>query len=163
MNNNQGAFIELIRGGLWEQNVLLSPFGKVDYEEVMHLAEEQSVVGLVSAGFEHVKDVKVPQDFLFQFIGSTLQIEKRNSEMNLFISELIKQLQKNGIYTLLIKGQGIAQCYERPNWRASGDVDLFLYNTNYNKAKNYLSHNATTLEEENKYLHFLLQALLHCG
>ena len=59
-DDNIKAFIELLRAGLWEQGVWLSQFCEVDYEEVMRLAEEQSVVGLVTAGLEHVKDVKVP-------------------------------------------------------------------------------------------------------
>ena len=42
------------------------------------------------------------------------------------------------INTLLVKGQGIAQCYEKPLWRSSGDVDLLLSDSNYNKAKEYL-------------------------
>ena len=49
-----------MRAGLWEKEARLSQFGEVDYEEIMGLAEEQSVDGLVTAGLEHVTDVKVP-------------------------------------------------------------------------------------------------------
>ena len=48
-NDIQQVFLALVRGGLWEKEVRLSQFGDVDYEEVMSLAEEQSVVGLVTA------------------------------------------------------------------------------------------------------------------
>ena len=47
-NNNIEAFLELVRAGLWESEAQLSQFGKVDYAEVMRLAEEQSVVGLIT-------------------------------------------------------------------------------------------------------------------
>ena len=43
------------------------PYGEVDYAEVMRLAQEQAVVGLVAAGLEHVTDVKVPQVWALQF------------------------------------------------------------------------------------------------
>lgn len=45
MDSNQQAFFALVRAGLWEQDVQLLPFGKVDFSAVMRLAEEQAVVG----------------------------------------------------------------------------------------------------------------------
>ena len=59
LDNNTGAFFELLRAGLWEQEARLSQFNKIDYMRVLSLAEEQSVVGLVTVGLEHVVDVKV--------------------------------------------------------------------------------------------------------
>ncbi len=50
-----------------------------------------------------------------------------------------------------MKGQGIAQCYERPLWRACGDVDFFLSDENYVKAKEYLARLAHSVEQEGKY------------
>ncbi len=124
--------------------------GDVDFSEILQLATEQSVVGLIAAGLEHVKDSKVPQKWALQFIGQTLQIEQRNKAMNAFIAEMIDGLRKAGVYTLLVKGQGVAQCYERPLWRASGDVDLLLSNKNYAQAKEYLSNIADSVEMEDK-------------
>lgn len=138
-NNNQQAFFALVRAGLWEKEVRLLPYGEVDYAEVMRLAQEQAVVGLVAAGLEHVTDVKVPQLWTLQFAGQTIQLEQRNKAMNQFIADLIAKMREADIYTLLVKGQGIAQCYERPQWRASGDVDLLLSVENYEKAKALLS------------------------
>jgi len=34
----------------------------------------------------------------------------------------------------MVKGQGLAQCYERPLWRPSGDIDFLLSEENYKKA-----------------------------
>ena len=150
-DNNIKAFLELVRAGLWEKEARLSQYGKVDYNEIMRLAEEQSVDGLVTAGLEHVTDVKVPQEWLLQFIGSSLQLEQRNTAMNKFIAEMIGNMRQNGIYTLLVKGQGIAQCYENPLWRASGDVDLLLSNDNYEKAKDFLLPLSSSQKREEQY------------
>ena len=140
--------MSLVRAGLWNKEARLSPCGKVNYEEIMRLAEEQAVVGLVTAGLEHVVDVKVPQDELLQFIGSTLQIEQENLAMNRFIAVLLEKLRKKDVHAVLVKGQGIAQCYEKPLWRASGDVDLFLSEDNYNKAKEVVVPLASSVEDE---------------
>lgn len=138
LDSNKKAFFELLRAGLYEKEARLSQFDNIDYAAILQLAEEQSVVGLVTAGLEHVTDVKVPQAWVLQFVGETLQIEQQNKDMNAFVARLIGQLRKEDIYALLVKGQGIAQCYERPLWRASGDVDLLLSDSNYEKAKSFL-------------------------
>ena len=78
-------------------------------------------------------------------------IEQRNKKMNAFVADLIEKLRKENIYAILVKGQGIAQCYEKPLWRSSGDVDLFLSEDNYKKALQILSPLATSIEEENTY------------
>ena len=68
--------------------------------------------------------------------------------MNSFIAQLVETLRKEKIETLLVKGQGIAQCYDRPFWRASGDIDLFLDDENYERAKEVLEPLADSVEEE---------------
>jgi len=146
--NNIKAFFALVSAGLWEREVNLADYGVIDYSEVYKLASEQSITGLVAAGLEHVKDVRVPKEELLTFIGDALQVEHRNKAMNVFVAELIENMRKAGIYTLLVKGQGIAQCYERPLWRACGDVDLFLSDENYTKAAEYLKPLASTINEE---------------
>lgn len=143
-------FLELLKAGLWEKNARLSPYDKIDFDVIYRLAEEQSVVGIIAAGLEHVEGVQLPKDVVLSFAGYTLQIEQRSAAMNSFIKHLIEKMRREGIYTLLIKGQGVAQCYERPLWRSSGDVDLYLSESNYENAKKYLSPLASSVDEENE-------------
>ena len=150
LSNNQQAFFALLRAGLWEKEVRLSQYHGIDYTAIIQLAMEQSVVGLITAGLEQVVDVKVPQMDVLQFIGGTMQVERRNKAMNEFVAKLITLLRKNDVYALLVKGQGIAQCYERPLWRSSGDIDLLLSNTDYEKAKDVLIPMAVNVQSEYK-------------
>ena len=120
LDKNQQAFFELLRAGLWEKDARLSPYKDIDYSAIMKLAEEQSVVGLITAGLEKVSDVKIPKEVILRFVGCTLQIEQQNKAMNAFIADLIERLRKEDIYAILVKGQGIAQCDEKPLWRSSG-------------------------------------------
>lgn len=147
-NDNQTVFFELLRAGLWEKATRMLPFEKVDFEEVHSLALEQSVVGLVASGLEHVEGVKVPLPAVIPFMGVVLNLEQRNVMMNKYIEQLIGRLGKVGIKTVLVKGQGIAQCYERPLWRACGDVDLLFEADGYKQAKNMLIPLATEVETE---------------
>lgn len=135
--NSEHLFFEILKAGLWETNIQLAPYGKVDYEALIRIAREQSVVGLIAAGLEHVTDMKVPQEIALTIAGEVLQLEQRNVAMNQLISNLIGQMRGLDIYTLIVKGQGIAQCYERPLWRASGDVDFYMSEVNFIKAREF--------------------------
>lgn len=147
----ENVFFALLRAGLWETEVRLAYYSEIDFADVLRLTEKQSVVGLVAAGLEHVTDVKVPKKDVLQLIGLTVQLEQRNKAMNAFIGRLVDKMREAGIYTLLVKGQGVAQCYERPLWRTCGDVDLFLSDENYEKAKKLLVPLAAHVEPEGVY------------
>lgn len=151
MSNTQQAFFELLRAGLWEKEAQLASYEGIDYAAIMGMAEEQSVVGLLTAGLNHVIGVKVPQEWMLQFIGSTLQVEQRNKAMNTFVEDLFRNISEKDIYAVLVKGQGVALCYEKPQWRTSGDVDLFLSDENYQKAKDLLRPMASIVEPETEF------------
>ena len=154
-DKNTQVFFALLRAGLWEKaDANLDVNEKVDWEKVYQLAEEQSVVGLVLAGIERYKKLNLAlhldQELLLQWIGEVQMIEQQNKDMNDFVAKLIEKLRKEDVYAILVKGQGIAQCYERPLWRASGDVDLLLNMDNYEKAKKVLIPLADGVEQEYK-------------
>ena len=142
------ALLVLIRAGLWETDARLRPYGKIDFKAVYKLAEEQSVIGLVAAGLEHVVDTTVPKEDSLLYAGTVLTLEHRNSAMNSFIRVLVERMRATGVLSLLIKGQGVAQCYNRPLWRAAGDVDLLLDSENYERAKDVFFQMAEHVEEE---------------
>lgn len=157
---NIQAFFELLRAGLWGGQGLVQEFkgsivqDSVDWMKVYQLAQEQSVQGLVLQGIEELRakniELNLPKVLLLQWIGEVQAIEQQNKAMNDFIAKLIEKLRNEDIYTLLVKGQGIALCYERPLWRACGDVDLYLSKDNYEKAKKMLLPVATNIEKEEK-------------
>lgn len=151
LSNNLQVFFDLICAGLWEREVKLGQFDCIDYDEVYRLAQEQSVVGLVAAGIEHVIDVIPPKEKVLIFVGDTLQLETRNKAMNYFIGMLIEKMRQSNIDALLVKGQGVAQCYERPLWRASGDVDLLLNPTNYEQCIKFLEDETGKCGEEDPF------------
>ena len=144
------AFLALIRAGLWEQGVRLLPYGPIDFDYVYQLAEEQSVVGLVAAGLEHVVDSQLQKKYVAHFSEQTLQQEERNKAMNYFIGVIVEKMRETGIHVVLIKGQGVAQCYSRPLWRSSGDVDFFSDSDNYRKALDFLTPLAVHVDSEDK-------------
>jgi hypothetical protein len=147
---NQKAFLALIREGLWGVgNPDIRVDVATDWQEVYRLATEQSVLGLVLAGLEHV-DVKPPKELLLQWIGEVQQIEQRNKAMNKFIVLLFERMQNADVNPILVKGQGVAQCYERPYWRACGDIDLLFSDIDYEKSKELLAPISSSIDIEDK-------------
>lgn len=157
------AFYPLVRVGLWGKaganlNADLDYNEKIEWGKVILLAQEQSVQGLLLQGIEWLKNhndnntfnFDVPQLTLLQWIGEVQMIEQRNREMNAFIADFIEKLRKENIHPILVKGQGIAQCYENPVRRICGDVDFFLDDGDYDKAKRFLVPMATKVELEYK-------------
>lgn len=147
-NSNQQAFIALVKAGLWNEEVRLLPYRAIDFKEVLRIAEEQSVIGLLAVGIERVDGFRVPQADVLTIAGRALQIEQQNIAMNQFVAELFAKLQTEKINSVLVKGQGVAQCYERPMWRSCGDVDLLLNEKDYQEAKFFLLPQATSVETE---------------
>lgn len=163
MNTNQQAFLELVKAGLFPGHTDSTDITDgvswvgVDWGEVYRLAREQGVLGLVVVGVERVKNlhanlhVNIPQVLLLQMIGEVQVIEQRNKAMNRLIAETVEKMREVGIYTMLVKGQGVAQCYERPLWRLSGDVDFLMSPENYKKAKAFLLTLSSGSKNEERY------------
>ncbi len=162
-DNNIKAFLALLRAGLFpiheEGNPEIWIDGTTDWKAVYQLAQEQSVQGVVLQGIEAVQGLwlkahgssLVPQMLLLQWIGNVQVIEQRNKAMNQFIADLVAKMREADIYAILVKGQGVAQCYEKPLWRPSGDVDLLLSEDNYTKAKEFMLPMSSSRKREEQY------------
>lgn len=151
IDHNIQTFSALLRAGLWgvgNPNIRIN--GSTDWQKIYRLATEQSVHGFLLVGFDH-SDLKPPKDILLQWIGEVQMIEQRNKAMNKFVAELVEKMRAADIYSVLVKGQGVAQCYEKPLWRPSGDVDLLLSEVNYKKAKELLLPLSSSNKNEERY------------
>lgn len=143
------AFFAILRAGLWEQGVNLLPFEPLDFAQLYELADEQSVVGLLAAGLERIEDRRITKSEALPFLIKAVYWENRNREINLFIAQFFRQITEAGIQTVLVKGQGVGQCYSRPLWRSFGDIDLLLNTNHYEKAKSFLQPMASDVGKEN--------------
>lgn len=132
MTNHQIVFLQLIKVGLWGERHLPSLIetvrkGGFDWEQVMELAQEQTSVGIVvDALIRLPQELKPSKVVYFNAVAMVSDIEKENKKMNEFAPVLMSKLKGKGIEALLLKGQGVAQCYPYPLHRQSGDIDLLI-------------------------------------
>ncbi len=144
----QQVFFALLKAGLWEKGTRLSQFSPIDCDAIYKLAEEQSVIGLIAAGLEHVEDMTLTKQQVMPFMKIVISLEPRNIAMDAFIGALLFDMRESCIRALLVKGQGVAQCYERPHWRSSGDIDILVDIDSYEIAKSFLLPFASSSEKE---------------
>ncbi len=157
-SSNSLAFISLVKAGLWKKEARLSCYAPFDFVAVFNMAKEQTVLGLLMEGIDFWKKQDdynpdlLPYRLLLKWIPLLHKTEQKNLQMNAFIERLFRFLEKNQIDAVLMKGQGIAQCYDNPLWRTCGDIDLMLDEDNYRKAKLSLAPMITSVVEESSYL-----------
>ena len=150
------VFLKLVRAGLWEEfnendNQNENHFLGLNWAEIRKLAVEQTVVGLVTAGFDKFTDLSLPFTEKLKFLGLCQLAEQQNNAMNIATQSLVKKLREVGIDVLLVKGQGIAQCYARPLWRSSSDIDLFFSKEDFPRAVDCLMPLASKIVQEALY------------
>lgn len=142
------AFFALVRGGMWEAPVSLEAMGERDWNGVLQLMQKQAVAGLVGAGMAHLVGERPPKAFRNFVVSTVYSMEQRNQQMNAFLEKQGEDFETMGAHPLLIKGQGVAQCYERPLLRASGDIDYLSTGEDFERLAQYLLERSDSRDEQ---------------
>ena len=144
MNKSETAFLELLKAGLWGTEVREGDFldKDIDWERVVELARQQTVVGIVGEAMSQLTRGVMPRPLYLQVLKEVMEIEEENKRMNALIPILFRTLDQLGVQSWLLKGQGVTQCYENPLRRMSGDIDVFFpKKEDYGKARmDFLCH-----------------------
>ncbi len=120
-------FFELIRVALGKQELLSMTPSAQEWEELFALAKEQTLYGICFSGIERLPAEQKPDtDLLMQWWGIVRRIEERNALMDVRTMEAVKHFRHAGFRANVLKGQGIAQLYPKPERRQSGDVDVWV-------------------------------------
>ena len=128
MNKSESAFLELLKAGLWGTAVHEDAFrdSDIDWERVVELAREQTVLGVVGDAMSILSRGVMPRPLYLQVLKEVMEIEEANKRMNGLMPVLFRTLDELGVKSWLLKGQGIAQNYNNPLRRQSGDIDVFF-------------------------------------
>ena len=141
MDQAQSLFFTLLRSGLWGTVPDVSSFhpSAEDWKQVLRIAKEQTVIGLVAEGAALRPSGFVPEAVGLRLIGLCESIRRRNTQTNSVIASLVALFAGDGIPLFLLKGQGVACCYLKPELRMPGDIDLFVLPEDYQQSKKTLS------------------------
>lgn len=111
--DSYGLFFELLQVALGEKTVLSRTPSAEEWLEMYSLATKQAVTGIAMPGLEKLCEhgQKPPMEILYEWIGVTEQIRQANLEMNKYCKLLQQILDKSGLQSSILKGQGIARLY----------------------------------------------------
>ena len=137
MTISQTQFLELLMAGLW--GVAADPENfkpdSVDWKAVLRVAKEQTMMAVVADGIETLpKELWPPKEVMMKLAMMRLKIEQTHVLLNSTIAQIVRALDAQGVPSVLLKGQGIAQNYLRPESRTCGDIDLYTGHGGYQKA-----------------------------
>lgn len=133
------SVLELLRCSLGTCDKLSRAPSDQEWEKIYACAQEQTVVGVLTRGLETIpNNQRPPEPVLLQWLGMTQLIVQRNKVMNEAVVNLSKELTKNGIRHVVVKGQTIAYFYPYPILRQSGDVDFIVHQSDWGKAITWL-------------------------
>ena len=137
MNRSQTQFLELMRAGLW--GVAADPDNfkpdSTDWRAVLRIAKEQTMMVVVTDGIETLPKELWPQkEVMMKLAMMRVKTSQAHQLLNSTIAQIVAALEAEGVHSMLLKGQGIAQNYRRPESRTCGDIDLYTGLGGYTRA-----------------------------
>lgn len=137
MNKAEQQLISLLRSGLWDNAPDRELFTEtlVDWESIILLADQHTVSGVVFDGVEKLPSEQQPPPALMRKLYQTVvRIEHSHNFLNQRLEEVVSMFYANEVRPVLLKGQGVAQLYPKPERRQCGDIDLYIGEEDYRKA-----------------------------
>lgn len=98
-----------------------------EWKRLFYFAQKQSLVGFLFCGIERLPSEQRPKrELLLKWYGMAESIKKVNVIKNVRCAELDAILRKGNFKGCVLKGQGTALLYPYPEYRQSGDIDMWI-------------------------------------
>lgn len=143
-------FFSLLQAGLWNRPADTAPFDTPpDWEAIYRAARAQALLGIVMDGLQTLPPrLRPPRPLYLRWCSTLLTVEENNQRLNRELANLYTLCRNNGIEPVLLKGQGVAQCYPNPLHRQCGDIDLYTGTRHYDLLNSLLLPDVTAVNEE---------------
>lgn len=141
ISNLQNQFFSLVRAGLWgnipDENFFKE---KINWDALYEVSKQQALLGIVLDGIDFLPGkIRPPRPLYLKWCAEVIEIEDANLKLDQEIINLTNLFEKNGIEMILLKGQGIARNYRKPEHRASGDIDIYTGKKFYDQVNKLLT------------------------
>ena len=133
MEHTRVIFLALLRSALWGTAAEVP--SDIDWNEVMKLAKQQTVIGLMADAIMRLPEEKRPDSDIMRKLQTyvAMNIQARML-LTSKLSQSLKVLREAGLRPVLFKGHGLAMNYPEPLSRQCGDIDLYIGKRNFDKA-----------------------------
>lgn len=166
MTISQQQFLELLRSGLWGKAADTTLFQKgVDWKAVLRIATEQTVQVIVADGIETLpEELWPPKEIMIKLMMIRIKIQQMHNLLNATLNQIVEALNAENIPSVLLKGQGVAQNYTKPESRSCGDIDIYIGRENFAKGcdiiRNLNKEEQTDTPESEQHMHLELNGVV---
>lgn len=124
----QEKFFDLLRFSLGITDSLEAPIEASEWDALLELANDQSLVGILYSGIERLPQELRPQQRQqrFTWMATKQQIEQYSQQVTRQTVNVINRLRSSGFDACVLKGQGVARLYPQPLLRTAGDIDVWV-------------------------------------
>jgi len=126
--------LEIVKSALWGVKPDASLFKDVSWEDVIYLADIETVKGLLLDGISLLPKELIPdEDTVMDLAGRQNKIVQHNQVHRETIVQIDKALKENSITAVFMKGQITALRYPQPLHRQPGDIDFVVSKEDFAK------------------------------
>lgn len=121
-------FFDLLKIAVGRNVHVSSHYSDKEWEDIYNFAKKQSLLAITLDAIDSSckNNQKPPMPLLYHWIGEVEQIRQINRKVNSQCVQLTKWFSSRGIVSCILKGQGIAQLYPKPELRQAGDIDIWV-------------------------------------
>lgn len=122
-------FYEIVQIALETRDGLSRGLTDMEWDEVFAISQKQAVGGVLFPAFEEINKTgqRPPMDILYEWIGLSEQIKQQNLLLNKRCEEITQMFTNAGYESCILKGQGNALMYKKPESRTPGDIDIWVF------------------------------------
>lgn len=148
MERHEKVFFSLLRNAFWGSEIDI-PEGFADWGDVARTAKIQSALGV--AGDVMLSDSRIasamPQELRTKVKTFIMANMMTHGKLNGVLVNVVSHLSAAGIRSVLLKGQGLAQYYPKPELRQCGDIDLYVGLERYADSYDVVKPLATQIDD----------------
>ena len=124
-------FFELLQVALGRRDNLSRIPTPEEWEALYREARRQCVLGLCFEALQRDEGQwgerhAIPLDLKLRWIGKVEKIVDENKKLDQQCKQLCEKFHSSHRLCCILKGQGVARLYPHPEWRQSGDIDVWV-------------------------------------
>lgn len=148
MQSHEEVFFSLFRSGLWGTSPEV-PEGFDEWGKVARLAKSQSVLGVVGDRMLNDRNIssRIPAELKAKIKTFIMANMMTHGKLNGVLVKVVGELDEAGIRSVLLKGQGLAYYYPKPELRQCGDIDLYVGLEKYRDTYDVLKPLASSIDD----------------
>lgn len=127
MNNDLTLFIQLVQIALGHRSVFSVAPTEEQWDALYEMAFRQTIAGVLFPALGKLQDKqRAPRKLFMKWYSLVETIKERNAELNKASTLAVKTFRRDGMRSIILKGQGLATLYPDPLLRQPGDVDIWV-------------------------------------